>query len=100
MKMARRMIWSQLCIDSHVKFGYRLSEAYVVLGLVGCRCEDFINGAASSLISKSQGRVSINTTAVRPGVGLFCDGQITWDDGPTSLLKQAPDLRSGLKHLL
>ena len=29
------------------------------------------------------GPVSINTAAVRPGVGPFCYGQITWDDGPS-----------------
>ena len=29
------------------------------------------------------GRVAISTTDVRPGVGPFCNGQITWEDGPS-----------------
>ena len=29
------------------------------------------------------GGVSISTTDVRPGVGSFCNGQITWEDGPS-----------------
>ena len=28
------------------------------------------------------GGVSISTTDVRPGIGPFCNGQITWEDGP------------------
>ena len=28
--------------------------------------------------------VSLSTTDVRPGVGPFCNGQITWEDGPSS----------------
>ena len=27
--------------------------------------------------------VSISTMDVRPGVGPFCNGQITWEDGPS-----------------
>ena len=32
---------------------------------------------------KDLGGVSISTTDIRPGVGPFCNGQITWDDGPS-----------------
>ena len=34
-------------------------------------------------LTAPQGGVSISTTDIRPGVGPFCNGQITWVDGPS-----------------
>ena len=36
------------------------------------------------------GGVSISTTVSPTGVGPFCYGQITWEDGASCLLKQDP----------
>ena len=40
-------------------------------------------GGGGQVLPRDLGPVSINTKAVPPGVGPFCHGQITWEDGPS-----------------
>ena len=43
----------------------------------------YTTGAPSVVIRGRSNHVSISRTDVRPGVGPFCNGQITWEDGPS-----------------